>query len=254
MVNIDKIRRRRYIVIKTMQSTSKHLAITFSVKKGLRLVSTENGKFVAKIEKNPELAIYTNTPVVNDSNVLAPTPQMDPATLTVEASTLNDIKGKVSPNTYLNFESYEAKDLWNTRMLLNKIIIDRKLEFSPALDDIRVVYFNVVSVQRNVVSIGVFDVRTDKITTVTIGCVSKETQGVSRVGVSNRTDLVQAFVDMLAEMSQESLVVAIGFNCSVDDGKSDAHRSELVTLLHEIECSDYSFKYGVSTAEYKSGR
>ena len=140
------------------QSQNTNIAITFSSKKGLRIISKTNDEIIQKTEKNPVFKVYTNTPIVDDRNTIALCNKINPETLQSTKTTLNDLKNKVSPNTYLNFASYDAKNLAGNRTFLNKIIIDRDLDFYPELADIRLVYFNFIHVQKLLNSIALFDV------------------------------------------------------------------------------------------------
>ncbi len=91
----------------------------------------------------------------------------------------------------MNLASYAAKDLGINRAVLNKIIIDRELEFYPEMTDICLVYYSFVVKMGKTVSVGLLRKidGVDENTVITIGDKTGTVDGVKRIGVENYTSL-----------------------------------------------------------------
>ena len=200
-------------------NATSNLAITISEKQGVRILSQENGKLKNQVERNPMFKIYTNTPLIAEKNSLAPLPKVDTATLQFDKVTLNNLKGKPVNGRYLNFTSNALRLSDKSacpRTILDKWILDNECYFNVTEEAIRVVYITLHHIGRELRSIGLLDSFSGKRVVINLTDENVNHPDATCIQVQNASDLAITLMDHLLKLSEEHLVLALGFRISMD--------------------------------------
>lgn len=131
--------------------------------------------------------------------------------------------------------------------MLNKLIIDNELVFSPSADDIQVIYFEILSQSDGRITAAALFFRGVKKIYQLKSSFSKITSSEDLRAFDNQFELAEAFVEDLRKASEEKLTIALSFDNCLESG------CVLERLLKTYdENSRPQFKFFIETQMCKS--
>ena len=144
-----------------------------------------------------------------------------------------------APGTYLNFNTYQKKDL-RPRTVLNKQIVDRGLYFKPSPENVQVVYYTIVEGGAASILVG------DQLMIYTLKNLFKSIPEDSRDCkfhvFESVYEMAEAFFETLNRLSESIVTVALSFDSCL--GRDCA--LETFIRIHEQDAA-FQYKNGVES-------
>ena len=199
--------------------------MTFSFQKGMAIYKS-TGKLQVETKKTSQIKVkvFESAPLIASRDSGAGLPRAKPEDKVYSERSLLQIVDTASLGRYLNLTSHQRKDL-KPRAVMTKYILDHGLVFSPSMEALERVYFTFEKGDSDdrVVIIHMLEERSQKVTTIIrqqsfeaahIDALLEQTDEKQSevISVGSQFELVDAFTDKLRELSQNTLVIAIGFD------------------------------------------